>query len=141
MDEEAPTTYDCTSTGRKGFIASIMTEYYLWFDKIPPIDYAAVATPEELLDRMLYKDLDHWSGMQLVEQRNRFYGEGRFDGLGYTLGNDAMGRLRIAWVHEGSPAGAAHLDRGALLLAINDRPIDELTADGSLWAQLSTGVV
>lgn len=131
------TPEDCTIEGRKAFISSIMNEYYLWYDRIPAIDYDAVATPEELLYSMLYKERDAWSGMQRIEQRDRFFGQGRFDGFGYTLNLTADGSIRIAWVHTESAAGRAGLDRGARLVAVNGVDANELLQQGRLFNELA----
>src|SRR5690349_8892348 len=89
---------------------------------------------------MTYTELDHWSGMQRQAERREFFDEGRFQGLGYTLGVDPEGGLRISWVHEGSAAGRAGLDRGALILAVNGRPIESLS-NADLNNELSQDVV
>ncbi|MET0410313.1 MAG: hypothetical protein ABW217_03405, partial [Polyangiaceae bacterium] len=112
--------FDCTNEGRKGFVGAIMNDYYLWYDHIPAdLDYDLAATPEQLLELMRYKELDHWSGMQPIAERERFFGQGRFDGYGYTLGRDEQNQVRIQWVHTDSPAGHAGLDRGARLVALD----------------------
>ena len=132
--------YDCSLDGRKAFVADIMTDYYLWYDRVPPVDIAAAQSPEALLAAMTFRELDHWSGMQRTFERREFFDQGRFQGLGYTLGQDAQGLLRISWVHEGSAAGRAGLDRGAVILGVNGRAIAELSPD-ELGAELGRDVV
>src|SRR6185295_3239249 len=95
-------TFDCTDEGRKAFVADIMSDYYLWYDRVPAVDIDSVSTPEELMRAMTFTELDHWSGMQKQAERQAFFDQGRFQGLGYTLGVDPDGGLRISWVHEGS---------------------------------------
>jgi carboxyl-terminal processing protease len=104
------------------------------------VDIAAAASPEEVLQLMMYTELDHWSGMQREAERTEFFDQGRFQGLGYTLGQDDDGGLRISWVHQGSAAGRAGLDRGALIIGVNGREIDQLTS-AELGAELSQDVV
>lgn len=137
---ESPAVYDCSVDGRKAFVADIMSDYYLWYDRVPPVDVAAMSTPEELMRAMTFTELDHWSGMQRRAERAAFFDEGRFQGLGYTLGQDPDGGLRISWVHEGSSAGRAGLDRGALIIAVNGRAIESLSAS-EINAELSRDVV
>jgi C-terminal processing protease CtpA/Prc len=139
VDAPGP-SFDCSNEGRKGFVAEIMSDYYLWYDQVPSVDIDSVGTPEELMLAMTYTQLDHWSGMQRQAERREFFDEGRFQGLGYTLGVDLEGGLRISWVHEGSAAGRAGLDRGALILAVNGRPIDTLS-NADLNTELSQDVV
>jgi carboxyl-terminal processing protease len=133
-------TFDCTDNGRKEFVADIMSDYYLWYDRVPAVDINSVATPEELLRAMTFTELDHWSGMQKQAERQAFFDQGRFQGLGYTLGVDADGALRISWVHEGSAAGRAGLDRGAQIIAVNGHPVESLSGP-DLNAELSRDVV
>ena len=137
---EGGESYDCSLEGRKQFVADIMSDYYLWYDRVPPIDIAAMSTPEELMRAMTFTELDHWSGMQRRAERAAFFDEGRFQGLGYTLGQDLDGGVRISWVHEGSAAGRAGLDRGALIIAVNGHSIESLSAS-ELNAELSREVV
>lgn len=136
----ATTEFDCSVLGQKGFVGSIMSNYYLWYDRVPPVDYAAADSPEELMQEMIYPELDHWSGIQRQQERSEFYDQGRFQGFGYTLGTDANGGLRISWVHEGSAAGRAGLDRGALIIGVNGKDIDELSS-AELNNELSQDVV
>jgi carboxyl-terminal processing protease len=134
------TQFDCSVTGRKAFVAQIMTDFYLWYDRVPAVDYAAAESPEALLSEMTYQKLDHWSGMQRQAERSAYFDQGRFQGLGYTLVQDPSGGLRISWVHEGSAAGRAGLDRGALLLSVNGRMIADLTSE-ELGTELAQDVV
>ncbi len=134
------TEFDCSVQGQKGFVGSIMSNYYLWYDRVAPVDYAAADSPEELMQEMIYPELDHWSGIQRQQERSEFYDQGRFQGFGYTLGTDANGGLRISWVHEGSAAGRAGLDRGALIIGVNGKDIAELSY-AELNNELSQDVV
>ena len=135
-----PTQADCSADSRKSFVAQIMGDYYLWYDQVAPVDVASFASPEELMRAMMYTQLDHWSVMEEQAGRREFFDEGRFQGLGYTLGVDAEGGLRISWVHEGSAAGRAGLDRGAQIVAVNGQPVESLTGP-ELNAELSRDVV
>jgi carboxyl-terminal processing protease len=133
-------TDDCSVPGRKAYVASIMSDFYLWYDRVPPVDIAAAESPEELMHQMTYPELDHWSGMQREAERTQFFDQGRFQGMGYTLGSDPDGGLRISWVHEGSAAGRAGLDRGALIIGVNGRDVEQLSP-AELGAELAEDVV
>lgn len=130
----------CDADSRKAFVADIMGDYYLWYDRVAPVDITGLASPEEVMRAMTYTELDHWSAMQQQAERREYFDEGRFQGLGYTLGVDADGGLRISWVHEGSAAGRSGLDRGALIVALNGLPIEGLSAF-QLNEELSRDVV
>jgi carboxyl-terminal processing protease len=133
-------TFDCTDEGRKAFVADIMSDYYLWYDRVPPVDIDSVSTAEELMRAMTFTELDHWSGMQKQAERQAYFDQGRFQGLGYTLGVDPDGLLRISWVHAGSAAGRAGLDRGAQIVAVNGHPVESLSGT-ELNAELSRDTV
>jgi C-terminal processing protease CtpA/Prc len=139
-DGDLASEYDCSLEGRKAFVAELMSEYYLWYDRVAPVDISALTSPEEVMRAMMFGELDHWSGMQQQAERSAFFDQGRFQGLGYTLGLDPEGGLRISWVHLGSAAGRAGLDRGALITALNGRPVEGLSA-GDLNAELTRDVV
>lgn len=141
-DVELPlATEDCSVGARKQFVGSLMRDYYLWYDKIPDsIDYDSADSPEALMSAMTYRELDRWSGMQELVQRNQYFGEGRYQGFGYTLGVDINGELRISWSHEGSAAGRANFQRGEELVAVNGRTVSELTGQ-ELGAELARDVV
>lgn len=138
-DDDVP-VIDCSVDGRKAFVADIMSDIYLWADRVPEVDFDAVESPEALMLAMRFQELDHWSGMQQIVERQDFFDRGRFQGVGYTLGLDAEGRVRVSWVHEGSAAGRAGLDRGALLLSVNGRAIAELSS-AELNTELARDVV
>ncbi|MEY2930001.1 MAG: hypothetical protein RL033_750 [Pseudomonadota bacterium] len=140
VEEDPAPEFDCSVDGQKAFVGSIMSNFYLWYDRVPPVDYATAASPEELMRLMTYTELDHWSGIQRQQERSEFFDQGRFQGFGYTLGQDAEGGLRVSWVHEGSAAGRAGLDRGALILGVNGRNLDELSS-AELGAELGKEVV
>jgi len=132
--------YDCSLEGRKAFVADLMSDYYLWYDRVSPVDTSAMTSPEEVMDAMRFKELDQWSGMQQRAERSAFFDQGRFQGFGYTLGLDPEGGLRISWVHQGSAAGRAGLDRGAQILAVNGQAVESLSP-GDLNYELTQDVV
>src|SRR5688572_21065868 len=131
--------YDCSLEGRKAFVADLMSDYYLWYDRVSPVDISALTSPEEVMSAMMFRELDQWSGMQRRAERSAFFEQGRFQGFGYTLGFDAEGGLRISWVHEGSAAGRAGLDRGAQIVAVNGQPVESLSF-GDLNLELAQDV-
>lgn len=140
VEDDPGLEFDCSLDGQKAFVGRIMSDFYLWYDRVPPVSYDAAASPEELMRLMTYTEVDHWSGMQRQQERSEFFDQGRFQGFGYTLGQDAEGGLRVSWVHEGSAAGRAGLDRGALIVGVNGHSLEELTS-AELGAELGKPVV
>lgn len=123
-DEPGP-GQECSTEERKGVVFDLMTDLYYWYDRVPEVSLEDYESPQELLEAMRYAELDRWSGMQELEERQAFYEQGRFAGFGYSLDVDAQGQLRVAWVHEGSAASREGLGRGAVLLTINGLAVAE----------------
>lgn len=113
----------CSTEARKEVVFDLMTDLYYWYDVAPEVSVADFDTPQALLSAMRYAELDRWSSMQELQEREAFYERGRFAGFGYSLDLDAEGQLRVAWVHEDSAAGRAGLSRGAILQTINERVV------------------
>lgn len=137
---ESETPLDCSPAERKAFVADLMSDYYLWYDRAPAPDWAELESPQAVMSAMMFRELDRWSGMRELVESQQYFDEGRFQGLGYSLGRDPDGLLRVSWVHEGSPAGRAGLSRGALLGTINGLDTESLSAN-ELGAELARDVV
>ncbi|HWO14703.1 MAG TPA: hypothetical protein VNN80_34610, partial [Polyangiaceae bacterium] len=54
-DSLAEEPVDCSPEASKAFVADIMGDYYLWYDLVPPVDIAALASPEEVMRAMTYR--------------------------------------------------------------------------------------
>lgn len=122
---------DCSVLGQNRFVHRVMSEYYLWADQAPAIDPAAFASPRAVLEAMIYRELDRWSGMQPARARAQYLNEGRYVGLGVQYATTNDGRVRIALTYPDSPARAAGLRRGMELVGINGRTLEEIAQDDS----------
>jgi carboxyl-terminal processing protease len=123
---------DCSVEAQNSYVYSVMRRYYLWYDQVPEVSPQGYDSPQQLLDALMYHQLDRWSYISPAEQRAIFYEEGKFVGLGYYQVVDSDDNLRIAYTHPGSPAARAGLVRGDTILAIGQMPIDEIRQN-DLW--------
>jgi C-terminal peptidase prc len=112
-----------------------MKNVYLWYEEIPDVDPAAFASPDELLDAVVYKDIDKWSYITTRAQNDAYYNEGVRVGLGVRMRQEESGEVRLGLVYEGSPAHAAGLQRGDKILALNGKTVAEIE-EGDLWATI-----
>jgi carboxyl-terminal processing protease len=130
-DSGPPPLFDtggaCSLTARKAFVASLMSDFYLWYDRVPAVNWRTLSTPEQVLSAMTYREIDRWSGMQMLADRDAFYEEGRVGGFGYSLGVDDNGEIRIILVNAQSPAGRAGLSRGGIVVSVNGQPVADLS--------------
>lgn len=111
------------------YIYRTMKDYYLWYDKIPVVDYDAYSTPEELLDALVYKEYDRWSYV-VTSHVMEDYTSGQMYGYGFKLkAVTDSDELRVAMVIKDSPAEASGLLRGQKILKINDHVITDLSSD------------
>lgn len=111
------------------WVADYMHDWYLWYDRIGAAELAQSRDAEQALEAMRYRDLDRYSYIEARDRYDAFFDEGRSLGYGiaYRLETDAI-RLRL--VQPTSPAAAAGLRRGDLIVAIDGVPAATLIAEG-----------
>ncbi len=114
------------------FVFQMMTSSYLWYDRVPNVDYASYTSPEKLLDDLMYKELDKWSYITSVEEYESFFEEGKYIGVGFGFTFDLNNEIKITFVYENSPADEAGLMRGDRILAINRKSSEEIE-NNDLW--------
>ncbi len=122
----------CSTEGQNEFVYKIMTDTYLWYDKVADIDYTGYDSPEDLLDSIMYDELDRWSYITSKEEYYTYFEEGKFIGIGYGSKYDNNGDLCIRFVYKDSPADSAGLKRGDKILEINGKTVEEIE-NNSLW--------
>lgn len=126
---------DCSIPAKNERLFALMKDAYLWYEKVPDVDPSAYASPDALLEDLVYADIDHWSSISPKEVSAAYYGEGRRVGLGIRTRYDTDDTLRLSLIYAGSPADDAELKRGDRILAINNKTIDEIDAE-DLWATI-----
>ncbi len=142
----APPT-SCSIDDQKQFVLAAMNDWYLWNDRLPAnVDINNYATPEELLaflatfspDDGSGSPIDRFSFINSAEADAQFFGEGRFEGFGFSSRFLAADDLRLTRVFFDSPANAGGLARGQRILELNGRTIAEIQAAEGVNAVFQT---
>lgn len=115
----------------KNAIVETMNRWYFWNDRLPAnVDVSRYSTNQELLNALLYKDLDRWSYITTQEAFTAAF-QGTVTGahgFGFSLVDD---RMYISFVYDAAPAGQDGWQRGWEVLEINGKSIAEYrTASG-----------
>ena len=135
-----PPADSCSNTAQKQFVLDFMRAWYLWNDLLPAtVDINAYAGPEELLAFLItVQPLDNFSFITTAVQDQQFFGEGKFEGFGFSSRFVAAGDLRLSRVFVDSPANRAGLARGQQILELDGRTIAEIEAAEGLGAVFDT---
>jgi carboxyl-terminal processing protease len=106
-----------------------MDLYYLWNDKMPTnIDNRKESDPEAYFYKLLYKDKDKWSS--ITSDYSSL--EAELSGVPLTMGYSPAFYLAgtnkviiiVEYVYPGSSAAAAGLQRGDIIMTINNSSLD-----------------
>ena len=118
-----------------------MYDWYLWDDLLPAessVDINAYATPEALLEYLTsFQPLDSFSFITTLEADQQFFGEGQFEGFGFSWRLLAADDMRFVRVFADSPAGTAGMARGDRVLQMGGRTIADITANEGVSTFLS----
>ena len=137
----------CGNTGQKEFVLAAMRDWYFWNNLLPGnVDVDSYATPEALLAFLMTFSPDDGSGQPIdkfsfigsAEADAQFFGEGKFEGFGFSRRHLAAGDVRLSRVFGGSPADMGGLARGQRILALNGRTVTEIEAAEGLNAVFDT---
>ncbi|NCF25295.1 MAG: hypothetical protein GWP60_12225 [Gammaproteobacteria bacterium] len=131
----------CSNDGQKQFVLDRMREWYFWNDLLPAdVDTGQFATPEELLaylttfspdltpDDGIDNPVDRFSFINTAAADQAFFGEGKFEGFGFSSRFEPGDELRLTRVFFDSPANRAGLARGQQIVALNGRTIADVLA-------------
>ncbi|MCH8277616.1 MAG: hypothetical protein IIC12_01610 [Proteobacteria bacterium] len=136
----------CSINAQKQFVLDNLYAWYLWNDLLPPdINIANYATPEDLIFEVTRdfgprdangNPLDRFSFINSIEADSQFFGEGKFEGFGFSFKilDQAGEDVRLTRVFSGSPAEIGLLGRGQQFVSLNGTPIadfqsiDEISA-------------
>ena len=145
-----PPPAPCSNTGQKQFVLDSMRDWYLWNDRLPArVDLEDFTSPEALLAFLATFSPPGSSGepidaergfsfISLAEDEQQFFGEGRFEGYGFSSRFVAENDIRLIRVFEDSPAFRGGLRRGQRILELNDRPIADIEAQEGIAAVFDT---
>ena len=127
----------CSNDEQKSFVRDVMQDWYLWNDLLPnSILVDNYASPEALLaDLITYspddgtgEPIDKFSFIGSAAADAAFFGEGQYEGFGFSSRFVAADDLRLTQVFENSPADQDGLARGQQILELNGRTIAEIQA-------------
>ncbi len=127
----------CSITEQKEFVLLAMREWYLWNDLLPAnVDVANYATPDALLaylstfspDDGTGEPIDKFSFINTAAADAAFFGEGQFEGFGFSRRSIAVDDVRLTQVFSGSPADMGGLARGQRILQLNGRTVADIEA-------------
>lgn len=121
----------CSIDTEKQFVLDAMRDVYYWNDLLPTtVDLAAHATAEDLLEFLIsFQPLDDFSYIDLAATDAQFFGEGQYQGFGFSSRFEAPGELRFVRVFDSSPAAAAGFERGQRIVRLNGRTIADIEAN------------
>jgi len=130
----------CSNDGQKQFVLDNMRAWYLWNDLLPTqVNLNDHATPEALLEYLSsFQPLDSFSFINSAEADSQFFGEGKYEGYGFSSRFVATDDLRLSRVFTDSPAFAAGLARGQQILSLNGRTIADIEANEGVGAVFDT---
>ncbi len=141
----------CSINAQKQFVLDNLYAWYLWNDLLPPdINIANYATPEDLIFEVTRdfgprdangNPLDRFSFINSIEADSQFFGEGKFEGFGFSSRFLTSDDLRLTRVFTDSPAFAAGLGRGHRILSLNGRSIAEIEANEGVGAVFDEATV
>ena len=124
-------TAACENDAQKQFVLDAMRDIYFWYDVLPAnVDLSQHASPEALLAFLIsFQPLDDFSFITTAEADAQFFGEGKFEGFGFSSRYEAADDLRFTRVFSGSPAAQAGFARGQQILELDGRTIAEIDAN------------
>ncbi len=141
-DRDEPPVAACSVQGQKQFVLDSMRAWYFWNDLLPAqVDTTQFATPEDLLAFLttfspdltpndgIDNPVDRFSFINTAAADQAFFGEGRFEGFGFSSRFVAENDLRLTRVFFDSPANRAGLARGQQIVALNGRTIADIQAN------------
>jgi C-terminal processing protease CtpA/Prc len=112
------------------FIKEGMTDYYLWYDKMPDIDYKTEQDSKEYFEKLLYEvDTEKgWSFItdDIVALRNSFAGREKTYGWSLSFGrfsNSDDVFAVVEFVYPNTPAGEANVKRGDFVIGMDGGPL------------------
>ena len=132
----------CSDIDQIRFVRDAMQDWYLWNNLLPGnISARDYASPEELLADLVTFSPDDGSGSPIdrfsfigsAAADEAFFGEGEFEGFGFSRAPDA----RISQVFAGSPADLGGLARGQQILELDGRTVAQIEAAEGLGSALN----
>ncbi len=140
-----PVSDACAVARQKQFVFDQMQLWYLWNDLLPAtVDLTAYETAEDLLDFLTTfspddgagEPVDRFSFLTTATSDQQFFGEGKFEGFGFSSRFVADNDWRLTRVFADSPANRGGLARGQRFVALNGQSVADLEAGDGVFAFL-----
>ncbi len=142
---------ECSVDGQKTFVLDNLYAWYLWNDLLPDnIRIADYASAEELVARVTTEfgprdangnPVDLFSSVGSAAADAEFFGEGKYEGFGFSWRFVATDDARLSRVFADSPAALGGLGRGQRILSLDGRSIAEISAAEGVSAVLVADTV
>lgn len=127
----------CSNDGQKQFVLDALYDWYLWNDQLPTnINIADYATPESLVTEVTETygpqkpdgtPLDRFSSVGSLQADQQFFGEGRYEGFGFSWREEG-GEMRFTGAFPDSPAAIAGFARGETVVTLDGRTYADIVA-------------
>jgi len=139
-------TAACSNDGQKQYVLDNLYDWYLWNDQLPgDINIANYASPEELVFEVTTtygpqnasnEPIDLFSSVGSAAADSQFFGEGRFEGFGFSwrFVDQGLTDFRVTRTFAGSPADVGGLGRGQQVLSLDGRSVGEVAASEGIGA-------
>ena len=119
-------------------LMQVMDQWYLWYDKMPDVKPENYPSPVELLDKLIYKELDKWSYITTKQELEAYYNEAEYTGYGIGMAFDSTNDLWITFIFDDSPLKQYGVERGWRIYAINDIIVSPYNINSLLSANSAT---
>jgi len=130
-DSPVSVASECSLAGQQQTLYEIMHDAYLWYDKVPQLDYTAYGDLSGLLEALKYHTYDKWSYITTESSYDDYFEEGTYIGYGFSL-SYSNGHAYLKFVYPDSPAYRAGFRRGTEIVAINGYTVEEIVSR-QLW--------
>ena len=133
----------CSVDGQKQFVFDAMRDWYYWYDLLPAnVDLSQFSSPEEVLDYLIsYQPVDRFSYITTAVADAQYFGEGKYEGFGFSSRFEAADDLRLTRVFADSPADLGGFERGQRILELNGRTIADIEANEGVGAIFGNATV
>ena len=145
-----PPSAACSVDTQKQFVLDNMLFWYLWNSDLPTnVNLNDFGTAEELLaflttfspDDGSGQPVDKFSFLTSATSDQAFFGEGQFEGFGFSYREVDTNVLRFTRVFADGPAGRAGFSRGQQIVALDGRSIADIQAAEGVSAVLGNDTV
>ncbi|MEA2074087.1 MAG: S41 family peptidase [Campylobacterota bacterium] len=114
---QSPQTTESFTTEDKQYLYSLFKSEYLWYERVPDVDYTVYSSPQQMIDALKYDLQDRWSYSQTLQEYNDGANQVT-QGFGMYTNENA----EIFHIFIDSPADKAGFDRGDIIVSINTQP-------------------